>query len=129
MSIDDDEWFEDVEEILRFFKSGEYRKYGYATYIQRNYMDSEGTKINDIHTPRMALITPELHFEGRIHDALNVGGECRHFSSYAHHYGFVNDRPEKMQAKFQRNVSVLVQDVLSIRRMPVICFSWPMSTR
>lgn len=111
MSIDDDEWFEDVEDILRFFKSGEYKKYDYATYIQRNYMDSQGQEYGDHHTPRMAVITSELHFEGRIHDALSVGGKCRQLSSYAHHYGFVNDRPDKMQAKFYRNASILVYDV------------------
>ena len=119
MSIDDDEWFEDVEDILRFFKSGEYKKYTYASYIQRNYTDSEGTEIHDIHTFRVALITPELHFEGRIHDAFTVVGKCKQLSSYAHHYGFVNDRQEEMQVKFQRNVSILVQDV----------FEYPENTR
>lgn len=111
MSIDDDEWFEDVEDILSFFQSGEYKKYDYATYIQRNYMDSQGRVYGDHHTPRMAVITPSLHFEGRIHDALSVSGKCRQLASYAHHYGFVNDRPDKMRAKFQRNASILIYDV------------------
>lgn len=112
MSIDDDEWFEDVEDILRFFKTGEYKKYTYATYIQRNYMDSDGTEINDLHTLRMAQITPRLHFEGRIHDALSViKPKIRQLSSFAHHYGFVNDRPNKLQEKFVRNAPILLQDV------------------
>lgn len=113
MSIDDDEWFEDVEDILRFFQTGTYRKYSYATYIQRNYTDSQGKIFEDNHTPRMAEITSELHFEGRIHDALAVdtrGKSCQ-LKSYAHHYGFVNDRPEKMQAKFLRNATILLQDI------------------
>ena len=37
--IDDDEWFEDADEIIRFFTSGEYRDYGYANYVQRNFFD------------------------------------------------------------------------------------------
>lgn len=112
MSIDDDEWFEDVKDILYFFKSGEYKEYTYATYIQRNYMDSQGQEFGDHHTPRMALITPELHFEGRIHDALSVSGsKCRQLSSYAHHYGFVNDQPDRMRAKFLRNATILMYDV------------------
>lgn len=112
MSIDDDEWFEDVEDILKFFKSGEYRKYSCATYIQRNYLDSEGTVISDMYTPRMAVITSELHFEGRIHDALlvNIKGRVKQLFSYAHHYGFVNE-PERMQTKFMRNATILLQDV------------------
>lgn len=113
MSIDDDEWFEDVEEILLFFKQGTYRSYDAATYIQRNYMDSEGKIYEDHHTTRMAEITPTLHFEGRIHDALILHGRIRSYmlQSYAHHYGFVNDRPEKVKEKFMRNASILLYDV------------------
>lgn len=112
MSIDDDEWFEDVEDILRFFKSGEYKQYNAATYIQRNYMDSKGTMIHDMYTLRMAEITPELHFEGRIHDALCIKGNvnAKQLSSYAHHYGFVNE-PEKVQVKSMRNTPILLLDV------------------
>lgn len=112
MSIDDDEWFEDVDDILWFFQSGKYRKYCYATYVQRNYMDSEGRIYENYHTLRMAEITPELHFEGRIHDALAItqknGGY--QLNSYAHHYGFVSDRKDKRWEKFMRNASILLLD-------------------
>ena len=37
----DDEWFEDPSVIISFFKSGEYKKYAYANYIQRNYSNRE----------------------------------------------------------------------------------------
>lgn len=112
MSIDDDEWFENVDDILRFFQSGQYRKYSYATYIQRNYMDSEGKIYENYHTLRMAEITPELHFEGRIHDALAIArvNEGYQLNSYAHHYGFVSDRKDKRWAKFMRNASILLLD-------------------
>ena len=39
MSIDDDEWLEDADEIIDFFASGEYRNYNSATYRQRNYTE------------------------------------------------------------------------------------------
>ena len=45
--LDDDEWFEDVDEILYFFKSGEYQRYQTAFYIQRNYTDLEGVSYAD----------------------------------------------------------------------------------
>lgn len=113
LSIDDDEWFEDVEDILRFFRQGIYRKYNTATYIQRNYFDSEGKLFEDLHTLRMAEITTDLHFEGRIHDALVAPGTVKTYllSSYANHYGFVHDRQKKLKEKFMRNTSILVQDV------------------
>lgn len=113
LSIDDDEWFEDVEDILRFFQKGIYKDYNMATYIQRNYMDSEGRIFEDHHTTRMAEVTPQLHFEGRIHDALIIRGHNKSYmlNSYAHHYGFVNDRPDKVKEKFLRNTSILLYDV------------------
>lgn len=114
LSIDDDEWFEDVEDILEFFVHGVYQEYDFATYIQRNYRDSAGTVYNDYHTLRMARITPGLHFEGRIHDALQAEpgfGRIGVLHSYAHHYGFVSDNPERRQEKFLRNASLLLQDI------------------
>ena len=115
LSIDDDEWFEDVEEILQFFREGAYQNYDMASYTQRNYMDSAGTTYEDNHTLRMARITPGLHFEGRIHDALLVeqGGHDRGcvLRSYAHHYGFVGDRPERSREKFIRNTTLLLEDI------------------
>lgn len=113
MSIDDDEWFEDVSDILEFFRQGTYRDYDRASYIQRNYIVSDGSRFEDSHTPRLARITPTLHFEGRIHDAM-VNPDERHLAmlpAVAYHYGFVNDRPELAQKKFQRNISILVYDV------------------
>lgn len=113
LSIDDDEWFEDVGEILTFFKSGYYRKCDVATYIQRNYQMLSGIVYHDVHTPRMARITPGLHFEGRIHDALIVPGtgKCCQLSAYTHHYGFVSDDEKKAEEKYVRNVSILLFDL------------------
>lgn len=61
----------------------------------------------------MARITPRLHFEGRIHDALLVEPGLDRLcalNSYAHHYGFVGDKPERKQEKFLRNATILLQD-------------------
>lgn len=113
LSIDDDEWFEDVTDILEFFRKGTYRNYDVAAYIQRNYGDSDGNRFEDFYTPRMSAIVPDLHFEGRIHDGLVRSGHLRIavLPSYAHHYGFVNDKPQKAAQKFLRNVSILIYDV------------------
>lgn len=113
LSIDDDEWFENVDDILRFFKSGMYRKCDTATYIQRSYQILSGEIYHDNHTLRMARITPELHFEGRIHDSMIVpftAKNCQLFS-YTHHYGFVVDDVQKAREKYTRNTSILLYDV------------------
>ncbi len=114
MSIDDDEWFEDVEGILHFFKSNAYENYDQASYIQRNYMDLAGTAYEDYRTLRMARVTPQLHFEGRIHDSLMVEASFNKtclLYSYVHHYGFARDSEKKTRDKFMRNTSILLQDV------------------
>lgn len=113
LSIDDDEWFENVDEILSFFQTKTYLNYDSATYIQRNYHTSSGETWSDIHTVRMAKITPELHFEGRIHDALIVPSKKRPYQifSYTHHYGFIKNIPEKSKAKYIRNTTSLLYDI------------------
>ena len=44
MYLDDDEWFENPQEIISFFKTGEYRNYYCASYVVRNYRDYSGTE-------------------------------------------------------------------------------------
>ena len=68
--IDDDEWFEDAGEIIRFFKSGEYKQYGSALYVQRNYLDLEGNRFSDGDVGRMCRLTKETEFVFPIHENL-----------------------------------------------------------
>ncbi len=122
LSIDDDEWFEDVEDILGFFQSGMYRKCDTATYIQRNYQVKSGKLYNDNHTLRMARITPELHFEGRIHDYMIVPKKARNCQlfSYSHHYGFITDDREKARKKYIRNATILLYPKIPLNYTQVI---------
>lgn len=113
MSIDDDEWFEDVSEIIDFFQSGAYKEYNTASYIQRNLLQENGTDYADHRTLRMARITPDLHFEGRIHDALVVEREKEYpFETAAWHTGFAYaDDKERAAKKSQRNLNILRYDI------------------
>ncbi|MBE5948031.1 MAG: glycosyltransferase [Lachnospiraceae bacterium] len=115
MSIDDDEWFENVDDIIDFFKSGRFKGKQGATYIQRNYISVKNGTYTDTPALRLAKITPKLHFEGRIHDALvitdglTIVGDA--LSSFAHHCGFARDDMEKIKKKYIRNISTLIYDV------------------
>ena len=115
MSIDDDEWFEDVSDIIDFFKTGRYKKVVAATYVQRNYMSVKHGNYSDVPALRIAKITPELHFEGRIHDGLVVSEEETivgdSLTSCAKHEGFARDDMDKVRAKFKRNTASLLYDV------------------
>ena len=114
LSIDDDEWFENVDEIIQFFQYGLYKLYDAASYIQRNYHQFSGNIYSDHHTIRMARIIPELHFEGRIHDALvpPLSARLYQLSCYANHYGFIHEKPEHKLNKYKRNASLLLYDIL-----------------
>lgn len=113
MSIDDDEWFEDVSEIIDFFKNGLYLNYNAASYIQRNFRDSKRKDYSDHRTIRIAKITPELHFEGRIHDALVIEEKKEYpLDAAAWHTGFAFlDNMQMAIKKSQRNLSILCYDM------------------
>lgn len=114
--IDDDEWFEDTTEICNFFQSGEYRKYGEATYKQRNYLDWQGIIYSDFRALRMVKLVPESHFINPIHEELIPRHTpCKDFGVFVHHYGYVKNKRRVNAEKASRNLTLLLED---IRRRP-----------
>ncbi len=113
MSIDDDEWFEDTSTIIHFFNSGDYKKYNMAMYNQRNFKNKNMTSYSQHPTPRMGKMTPGLHFEGRIHDALIQEGKVKrvYLEAVANHLGFANDDIDALREKSKRNVRILKKEV------------------
>lgn len=109
--IDDDEWFENTDEIIHFFKSGEYRQYQTAFYIQRNYNDWEGSSYADAYVGRMCRIFPETRFVYPIHENIKPYPEpSKKFSAFVHHFGYVGARNDTAQsAKSDRNLSLLLK--------------------
>lgn len=107
--LDDDEWFEDVSEIIDFFKSGAYKKYGLAAYIQRNYLDLRGSVYTDLAVGRMVRLESDIHFIYSIHECFNrVPGEVKKLHSYVHHYGYAYKTREEALAHSERNISLLL---------------------
>ena len=108
--LDDDEYFEDIEELVLFFTSGVYRKFGFASYIQRNYRDLKGATYTDNSVGRMARITAELRFEGCIHEYMTpLEGEGMRLKARVGHYGYVFGTEEKRREHFRRNASLLAE--------------------
>lgn len=108
--LDDDEWFEDVDEILYFFKSGEYQRYQTAFYIQRNYTDWEGASYADAYVGRMCRRLPETRFVYPIHENIKPYPEpSKKFDTFVHHFGYVGVKSDTKQAeKSDRNLSLLL---------------------
>lgn len=103
--LDDDEWFDDVTELIRFFKSGEYKNYEAGWYIQRNYDNFEGTTYTDFYAGRMSKLTDITRFEGKIHEYLApLPTKVKQFEVFVHHYGYVYRTEEDRQNHLMRNL-------------------------
>lgn len=109
--LDDDEWFDDVTEILQFFKSGEYRRYGSALYVTRNYTNWEGTTYIDFDVGRMCCLTPETKFIFPIHENLDPFPEPhKKLNCFVHHFGYVKSKKQgEERAKNNRNIPLLLK--------------------
>lgn len=114
--LDDDEWFENVDEIIEFFKSGEYLLYNSASYKVRNYENFEGSKWLESSNLRMVRRTKQTKFISPIHEILDpVLLPQKEFSCYVHHYGYVYENEEEKKKHSQRNLSML-QNVLKEKK-------------
>lgn len=108
MYMDDDEWFEDVSEIIDFFKNEEYLKYHSASYLVRNYQDFSGKLWKDSIASRMIELKDNTKFISAIHESFNdIYGPMKEFSAYAHHYGYVYKSTEEKRKHDQRNLQIL----------------------
>lgn len=111
MWIDDDEWFEDTSDIIRFFQSENYDEYAAAFYYQRNYTDKKGTGFEDNSVGRIMHLQEGAHFEYSIHEIL-IGaksGKGYLCSSFVHHFGYALN-PEEEQEKNERNLVLLLKE-------------------
>lgn len=112
MYLDDDEWFENPQEIISFFVSGEYKKYGSASYVVRNYRNFAGTMYEESYPARMVRLTKNTKFIGKIHEYLDPFEHPKKcFSDYVHHYGYVYKNAEEKKKHAERNLALLCQTV------------------
>lgn len=110
--LDDDEWFENTNEIQEFLLSDEKENYNVAFYVQRNYLNAEGTKYRDHYVDRLLRREKGLHFEHRIHEAYTgiIVGEKKRLDDFVHHYGYVYKDEEEKMKKHYRNQELLEQE-------------------
>jgi len=111
MYMDDDEWFESTSQIEAFFTSGEYKKYGSATYKIRNYTTEDGKNWLETDSTRLAKIHPGLKFKYRIHECFEeMLLPSKMFTDYEHHYGYIPKGPDDKQKKASRNIPLLLKE-------------------
>lgn len=110
MYLDDDEVFEDVQEFIEFFNSGECDRYGAGYYQVKNYtVDGEASSAV---VGRMVRRTKNTRFVGRVHEAFHVVHEpFKMFSAFVHHYGYVFHNEEERKLHQERNVTLLKREL------------------
>lgn len=117
--IDDDEWFTEIDELVNFFKSGEYKNYACATYIQRNYLDYQGIRYKDSWVSRMIRLDKDTRFESSIHEYLfPVKGKAKRIHSAVKHFGYIFDSEEEKYAHSKRNIVLLLDMIKKERKNP-----------
>lgn len=108
MYMDDDEWFDDLSEMIEFFRSGEYKDYGYANYKTRDYIDPGLNYYSDTWASRMIRIDPDTHFKSKIHEHFEpVRGKLKSLNCHTHHVGYIYKSHEDLMKHFHRNEPLL----------------------
>lgn len=110
--LDDDEWFENPVQIIKFFTSGEYQAYNSATYLVRNYLNEQGTIYEDVKVGRMVKRESCTAFHGKIHEFLYPCKDpVKNFSTFVHHFGYVFKNEDEKRLHAQRNIKLLEEMV------------------
>lgn len=108
MFIDDDEWFLEIEPLIEFFKSGEYKEYGYAHYKVRNYHDAYFQTYGDGWVTRLVKIHEDTCFHSKVHEYLApVKGKDKQINALIGHSGYAFTSIEARNKHFERNSSLL----------------------
>lgn len=104
--LDDDEWFDDVSELVAFFNNEkEYSKYGSLSYIRRNYSDLEGTNYSKNIETRCARLTENTEFKSPIHEYLSpIYIPTKATKVFMHHFGYVG---KSLENKLERNENIM----------------------
>ena len=112
MYIDDDEWFEDVTELIQFFNGEDEKEYVSASYIVRNYTSLKGDSYSEGVVGRIFRICEGTRFVGKVHECVKKAeGKDKQFLSFVHHYGYAFKNEEDEKKHFERNTSLLIKEI------------------
>lgn len=108
MYLDDDEWFIDTKEIEDFFLSGEYKKYYFACYIQRNYLNYNKQVFTDTWVSRLVRLEKNVRFVSCIHEYFHPLREpYKLLHSMVEHFGYLYSSKEEERKHNKRNITLL----------------------
>ncbi len=110
MYFDDDEYFDDVTEIIDFFRSGECDGYNYAQYYTGDYRTQKDFSKNV--AQRMIRRTQNTRFVGSIHESFNeIFAPGKQFEVFTHHFGYLFETEAEREKKKERNIRLLEKEL------------------
>lgn len=125
MFLDADEIIENCNDLIRFFKSGEHKKYNSGTFIVRSYTDMNNGEISkesysDFRPLRLVKKREDTFFEGAIHEAIAWHySPIKHLNVVAEHYGYIFYTDgvinEYAKEKINRNLSPLLETAKTLK--------------
>lgn len=118
--VDDDEWFDDVQEFIDFFQNGDAERYHSGFYYTRDYA-ADGSYSMGI-AGRMIRRTVNTCFVGKVHETFNeVYAPNKLFSCFTHHMGYAFSDAETRKKHQQRNLAILQEELDEKGCQPGIC--------
>lgn len=117
MFIDADEIMKDCSDIIRFFKSGEYKAYGSANYIVRSFFDLSNENLySDFRPLRLTAKKNDICFKQPIHEGFDQFFQpCKFLNVAAEHYGYAfrdsGNISKVAEEKNERNLKILLEQL------------------
>lgn len=113
LTIDADEWLEDIQELVSFLTGKDSQKVNMAMIYQRNYTNKRLTFFCDSPVPRMGKrLGGALRYMFPIHEVLyftdgTKNKDCLLANTFLHHDGYLGEDADKKRAKNERNMKLL----------------------
>lgn len=118
--VDDDEWFDDVQEFIEFFQNGECEEYFSGYYYTRDYTSGGGYSMGV--AGRMVRRTVNTRFVGKVHETFNeVYAPNKLFSCFTHHMGYLFNDRESRKKHQERNLAILSEELKEQGYQPRLC--------
>ncbi len=117
MFLDADEIIVDCTDMIEFFNSGEYKKYGSATIVVKNYNDLSNMDIfNSYNLHRLTALADGVRFTKAIHENFSCYfTPIKNLNTVADHYGYVYKDGDKIldvaEKKTKRNLELLFREL------------------
>lgn len=121
MFLDADEIFKSCDDIIHFFKSGEYKKFKTARFAVRNYDSLNFDHYSDVLVPRL-IKRSGVRFQYPIHECFDRFEQpTKVLSDIADHYGYIDDG-DLQERKYIRNTTLLEERLKHEANPPMILY-------